>query len=136
MIKHDPRRKLIHTLRPRNLKGANTTFTINGETKSIFESPYTIILKYFNSSSATDAETFESELETIFTNEYAKIFDVKDNYASALAKNHMVIMNYLMEAFKAKTGLNGYTHPSMFKHYLIQQQQALLNAIADGNPFD
>lgn len=136
MVKHDPRRKLIHTLRPRNLKGANTTFTINGETKSIFESPYTIALKYFNSSSATDAKTFESELETIFTKEYTKIFDVTDGYVSVLAKNHMVIMNYLMEAFKAKTGLDGYTHPNMFKHYLIQQQQLLLNAIADGNPFD
>jgi hypothetical protein len=136
MVKHDPRRKLIHTLRPKNLKGANTTFVINGETKSIFESPYTIALKYFNKSSATDPVTFASELETIFAKEYSKIFNINDGYASVLAENHMLIMSYLMDAFRTKTGLDGYANPNMFKHYLIQQQQLLLNALDDKKPIN
>jgi hypothetical protein len=44
---HCPYNVAIHTLAPKNLKGSNTTFDINGVKHSMFESPYTLMLKYF-----------------------------------------------------------------------------------------
>lgn len=134
LVKNDIRRKKIHTLRPKNLKGSNTTFVINNQVHSVYESPYTLALHYFinnSSSGSSTIESFKDELKMYFNQKYGGLFGDVTEHASFIADN---ILN-LIEEFQSK-GLNAFEHIDLFRRFLLKKQQNLLNNLSEGKAFD
>lgn len=136
LVKIDSRRILRHTLRPKNLKGSNTTFVINNQTHSVYESPYTLALRYFvnnNKSGAVDAVSFKNELTTYFNEKYGSIFGDVTVHAEYISDT---IINLINEFQINNPGIDVFKHINIFKKYLLKKQQNLLNALSEGKAFD
>lgn len=136
LVKTDSRRILRHTLRPQNLKGSNTTFVINNQTHSVYESPYTLALRYFvnnNKSGAVDAISFKNELTTYFNEKYGNIFGDVTIQAEYISDT---IINLINEFQINNPGIDVFKHINIFKKYLLKKQQNLLNALSEGKAFD
>lgn len=136
LVKTDSRRILRHTLRPQNLKGSNTTFIINNQTHSVYESPYTLALRYFvnnNKSGAVDTVSFKNELTTYFNEKYGNIFGDVTIQAEYISD---IIINLINEFQINNPGIDVFKHINIFKKYLLKKQQNLLNALSEGKAFD
>lgn len=136
LVKTDSRRILRHTLRPQNLKGSNTTFVINNQTHSVYESPYTLALRYFvnnNKSGAVDAVSFKNELTTYFNEKYGNIFGDVTIQAEYISDT---IINLINEFQINNPGIDVFKHINIFKKYLLKKQQNLLNTLSEGKAFD
>lgn len=136
LVKTDLRRILRHTLRPQNLKGSNTTFVINNQTHSVYESPYTLTLRYFvnnNKSGAVDTVSFKNELTTYFNEKYGNIFGDVTIQAEYISDT---IINLINEFQINNPGIDVFKHINIFKKYLLKKQQNLLNTLSEGKAFD
>ena len=125
-----------HTLSPKNLKGSNTTFTSNGITHSMFESPYTIILKYFvHSKVSTDIKTLTDEWRENITKEYINLFGVSNDQAVEHILNFRLnILNSLISEFENKKKISALKNLNVFKRFVLKKQQTILNNLSENKP--
>lgn len=133
---HCPYNIARHNLAPKNLKGSNTTFTSNGVTHSMFESPYTIILKYFiHSKVSTDINTLTDEWRANIKKEYVKLFKFENSEAIEQILNFRLnILNSLIAEFESTKKINALKNINIFKRFILKKQQTLLNNLSENKP--
>lgn len=130
---HCPYNIARHNLAPKNLKGSNTTFTSNDATHSMFESPYTIILKYFiHSKVSTDINTLTDEWRDSIKKEYVKLFKFENSEAIEQILNFRLnILNNLIAEFESTKKIKALKNINVFKRFILKKQQTLLSNLSE-----
>ena len=131
---HDSRYIQKWTIKPKNLKGSDTTFEVNGQKFSVFEGDISRVLHYLEKTGSTDIVSLEDEIkhnvrkELGFSNELTDIQQsILDNvYTERMSMIHRIIDPFVPE--------NGKIRGKFLKNRLVREQQKLLNALADGKP--
>lgn len=132
--KHYEHRKMYRwSIKPRNLKGADTTFVANGKKYSMYESPYTKALHYLIESklASVNLDDLKEEIKAQVTKELSSITSnpiiIKEVFDDRW-NNILNIINIITNN-DPNPNLNKYW--TNIKKFLIDSQQQLLNSIAD-----
>lgn len=124
------------SLRPKNLKGSNTIFTVQGETYSIFEGDITRALHYLNGTSSTSIESLYDELRSNVKKELGlKSKQDKDLTPEQIEWVNNITSERITTVRRAAGTLlpeSGRIDLDYIENMLHKNQQKLLNDLADG----
>lgn len=131
---HEPRTMMRWALKPKNLKGSDTTFVANGRTYSMFESPHTKVLHYFIEAklAANDLNSLKDEIHANVVEELKSVTSNPDIINDVFNDRWNNILNVLQPFITNGQDINISKVLPNVKKLLYKKQQELLNSIADG----
>ena len=133
---YEQRPMMRWSLKPRNLKGSDTTFVANGKKYSMFESPYTRVLHYFVEAdlAANDLASLEDELRERVTEELKNITTNTEIINNVFKDRWGTILNTISPFLNGNKNANIGSMIPNIKKFLVKQQQKLLNNLSELKP--
>lgn len=133
---YEPRKMMRWTLKPRNLKGSDTTFIANGYKYSMFESPYAKALHYLIESDLASNDIFSLQDE-ILKRVTEELKDITSNpeIINNVFQDRWDNINNILSVFTQ--GSDNVTLSNILpnvKRFLVKRQQELLNSLSELKP--
>lgn len=131
---HDSRYIQKWTIKPKNLKGADTTFEVNGQRFSVFEGDISRALHYLEKTGSTDIVSLEDEIKSNIRKELGLPNDLSEVQQSILDNVYIERMSMIHRIIDPFISTNGKVNGKFLKNRLVREQQKLLNSLADSKP--